>query len=223
MHHHTPDSDSREPTRSCAVLQAGVSNSVCARVRSDGGYTHARHGRRSAKRESRRGTVSMHKQACDEPGSKVDDPDDPNARGAITRTTSVQIVRPSCARATEFTRFRSRGPSPDRPAAALAVHTARPGSKRRSGRTSAPRVPAIACLSGAASRDLLPSSGGFRLGAVNAEGAFPVSLTTRYSGSAVLMTERAITRRAPGRRGAAPSSDLLDSCRCVPSRRMGID
>jgi hypothetical protein len=64
----------------------------------------------------------------------------------------------------------------------------RDGGSDRAGMHAFPR---IARLSGAASRHLLPKFAGFRIGAVNAGGAFPAFMRTRYSWSAVPMTDRA--------------------------------
>jgi len=76
-------------------------------------------------------------------------------------------------------------------------------------------LPRVARLSGAASRHLLPKFAGFRIGAVNAGGAFPTSIRTRYSESAVPMTERADdgTRPAGGEmRGRADLSRETSRC-----------
>ena len=84
------------------------------------------------------------------------------------------------------------------------------------GATAEARLPRIARLSGAASRHLLPKFAGLRIGAVNAGGAFPAFMRTRYSWSVVPMTERADdgTRPAGGeRREPGPASPEA----CSPS------
>jgi len=82
-----------------------------------------------------------------------------------------------------------------------------------SGASFAPPVPRVARLSGAASRHLLPKFAGFRIGAVNAGGAFPASIRTRYSESAVPMTERRTTGRAPAG-GELQGARLLGGATC---------
>ena len=81
-------------------------------------------------------------------------------------------------------------PAGPTPLDSLVAASATPAPGGRS-RRRPPCSPRIARLSGAAGRHLLPKSAGFRIGAVNAGGAFPAFMRARYFWLVVPMSELA--------------------------------